>query len=294
MNKTINSKQLDAAINKCSKEELQELYGIICCSNKLTRFATQIILGVDVDVSIEGIQKDIDRVLGTSGFMLGDDCFYESNVVEEINTYLDGLFKSVFGPLIKYQKFYEVTELLMTLFIIATSMYGPGGTSIEIHLVDLIRLYWQKILRQNQIDSSYMSYVNGWFNIPELKNHFESFGYGDFHDDLMDYNRQFIQATTPTPLGYAYIKKFTYKKPNQQIPEKREILVLCDNGTYLQGVDFKYLSEKQIDRCQKILEGYITVSSELKENIDLFLTTEDYEQMGEACRIFKKTRIVEE
>lgn len=293
MSNTVNT-GLHEKFTQCTKDELQKLLETFCMGNKLVTLTSKIILNVDVDNSVAAVKHAYNKELGTVGFTIGDSCFYENEDVEEIKLYFTNLFKTVMGPLIKYQKYAIVTEFFKELYLIKFSMYGPGGSSCSYHIEKLLLEYWNQILTAQGSNAAYQTSLQDWFNSSELQKLYEDYGDDEFLNELLNYGNKQKTHTPAATLVPAYVKKFMYLKPNQQIPEKREVLILADNGSYIQGIDFKYLSDEQKNRCMNELEGKEKVSLYVYSDDPLSRFDDEYEDMESACRVFKKDRIVYE
>lgn len=289
MKKTTDS--LKAGLENCTKETLQTLFQTICKGNKNTANFTKIVLGIDVDNAIQSIRSNYNEFLGNTGFSLGKDCYYDYDDIDEVESHLKNLFKSVMGPLIDYKKYSIVTVFFKELFLIASSMYGPGGDCIAGSLFDLLKEYWFKIIEAQGYDDTYKKEIQAWFKTPEIYEHLESYGLEDFFDEVINFKQK-----TPAPVStkLSYIKMFMYLKPTESVPEKREILVIAENDFYVQGIDFKYLTAEQIEECRTELNGNSKVQDYVYTNSIPSWIEEDYDYFTGACRIFKKDRIVRE
>lgn len=49
-----------------------------------------------------------------------------------------------------------------------------------------------------------------------------------------------------------YVKQFFYKKDDQEYAEKRTVLVLYEDENIVEGLDLKYLSEKESYKAQMV------------------------------------------
>lgn len=292
MKKTTDLKSLNDSLKNCSKKKLQIILETLCRGSKRTSNIAKIVLGVDVDNAVQSIRREYNNLLGTTGFELGDDCYYDYSDIDEVTSYLTELFQSVFAPLIEFKKHEIVTEYFKELFLISSSMYGSGGPNIEVHLQELLKKYWHRILEAQGSDETLKKDFEAWFKTPEIYNRLEDYGEEEFFDAVINYQENTSVHTNCVTQNPSYIKTFMYLKQDKIFPEKREILVVAENENYVQGIDFKYLTPKQTELCQNELYGKSKISSCVFINEIPSWIEEEYEQLADACRIFRKDRIV--